>query len=108
VLLLMAMGTLAVANWAIPADESSSEQDCRISVQGTVLEITPTKTGGHLILRLDSTPLPVFIPREAGAASLQRLVGIGANIRVTGELADFGGQKEIKVSREDDVVVLGS
>jgi hypothetical protein len=110
VLLLMALGTLAVANWAFPADEtsSSSEQDSHISVQGTVLGVTPTKTGGHLILRLDSTPLSVFVPRDAGAASLQSLVGIGANIRVTGELADFGGQKEIKVSRADDVEVLGS
>jgi hypothetical protein len=110
VLLLVALGTLAVANWAFPADDtpSSSDQDARTSVEGTVLKVTPTKTGGHLILRLDSTPLSIFIPREAGAASVQSTVQTGARVRVVGELADFGEDKEIKVSRAEDVEVLGS
>ena len=110
ILLLMALGSLTVASWAFyPAVESSStKEDSRITVEGVVLKIAPTKTGGHIIIELDSTPLPVFIPRDSGASDIQSKIGPGSHIRVRGDLAEFGGRNEIKVARVTDIEILGS
>ena len=68
VLLLMALGSLAVAFWAFGLEEvtdnsAAAKKDASLYVEGLVLEMKPTSTGGNLLLRLDSTPLSVFVPR---------------------------------------------
>jgi len=110
VLLLMALGSLAVASWAFLPEEApeSTRPASSFSVEGTVIEASPTKTGGHLILHLDTTPLPVFISRDAGAERVRKAVVAGALIRVTGELSDFAGKKEIRVARAEDIELMGS
>jgi hypothetical protein len=111
VLLLMALGSLAVASWAFGPEETGgstvqSKEDSQISLEGLVQEINPTKTGGHLIIKLDSTQMSVFVPRDSGAGDVQSRVNIGDRIRVKGIAAEFGGKKELKVGRAADIEVL--
>jgi predicted extracellular nuclease len=70
------------------------------------LEIKPTKTGGHLLLKLDSTSTPIFVPRDSGAGDVQRRVNVGDRIRVRGTATEFGGKEELKVGRAADIEVL--
>jgi len=114
VLLLMALGSLAVAFWAFGPDESgqesssdsSSQKDIGLSVQGLVLEINPTKSGGNLLLKLDATELPIFIPANAGAKELQSLIRAGDRVNIRGTVSTFNGDEELVVSRQADVQVL--
>jgi len=112
VLLLMALGTLAVAFWAF-ADESPGPETSRAAatpltvVQGQVLEIKETRSGGHQIIRLDSTPLQIFVPRDGGAEEVGRRVHAGDQVTVSGTAEEFSGQQEIKVRRSQDVVLMG-
>ncbi len=112
ILLLMAMSSLAIAAWAFSPDESdlsdgavSAKEDSQLSLEGLVLEMNPTKSGGHLIIKLDSTPMPVFVPRESGAAEVQNKVDIGDRIKVRGQVAEFGGKEELRVGRAVDIEV---
>jgi hypothetical protein len=116
VLLLMALGSLAVAFWAFGPEDSErdgpsdsvSQEDSRVSlsVEGLVLEIKPTKSGGNLLIKLDSTPLPIFIPGGAGAERIQNAVHPGDQVRIKGRVSLFQGYEEIRVDRSEDVVCL--
>jgi hypothetical protein len=111
VLLFMALGSLAVAFWAFSLDvgetaassDSVAQKDSGLSLEGLILQIEPTKSGGNLILKLDSTPMPVFIPASAGAMELNRQLHAGERIRIRGTVSDFQGQEELKISRASDV-----
>jgi hypothetical protein len=111
VLLLMALGSLAVAFWAFgpekgdleSSSDSLSQKDASISMEGLVLEIKPTKSGGNLIIQLDSTPLPVFVPRDSGANEVQSRIDLGDKVRVKGYLWEFNGKKEIKLEDSGDL-----
>jgi DNA/RNA endonuclease YhcR with UshA esterase domain len=114
VLLLMALGSLAVAFWAFSPEEdvverssdSMSQKDAGLSVEGLVLEIKPTKSGGNLLLKLDSTPLQIFIPASAGAKELQAQIQAGDRVRVRGTVSTFQGKDELVVSKKADIQVL--
>jgi DNA/RNA endonuclease YhcR with UshA esterase domain len=116
VLLLMALGSLAVAFWAFAPEEgeqdsssdSSSQKEAGLSVEGLVLEIKPTKSGGNLLLNLDSTPLPVFIPANAGAKDLQARIKAGDRVNIRGTVSTFQGKDELVVSRQADIQVLSN
>jgi DNA/RNA endonuclease YhcR with UshA esterase domain len=117
VLLLMALGSLAVAFWAFgPEDDalagvknidSGKKEEASLSVEGLVLEKKLTKSGGNLIIRLDSTPLPVFISSKAGAEEIQDNVDIGDRVRIKGTVSSFQGIDEITVDRAMDIVSIG-
>ncbi|MCX6673158.1 MAG: hypothetical protein NTY37_05210 [Methanothrix sp.] len=114
VLLLMALGSLAVAFWAFGPEEgeldsssdSSSQKDAGLSLEGQVLEIKPTKSGGNLLLKLDSTQLPIFIPARAGAKEIQARIQAGDRVKIRGTVSAFQGNEELVVSRQADVQVL--
>jgi len=114
VLLLMALGSLAVAFWAFSPEEgeldssydSSSQKDAGVSVEGLVLEINPTKSGGNLVLRLDSTPLSIFVSGSTGAGEVQKNVHAGDRVRIKGTVYVFQGKEEIKVERAMDVQLV--
>lgn len=103
VLLLMALGSLAVGFWAFRTEDASQE----VTVDGAVLDVSPTRSGGHLILRLDSTSMPIFIPSDAGAGDVQMRVDPGDRVRVRGTISEYQGKEELKVSKATDVVVMG-
>ncbi|MDD1749308.1 MAG: hypothetical protein LUO89_05465 [Methanothrix sp.] len=111
VLLLMALGSLAVAFWAFsPEDDlagstsdSTAQKQSTLSVEGVVLEIKPTKSGGNLLLKLDATPLPIFIPAGSGAEEVQNKVHSGDRVKIKGTVSEFQGSEEIKVERARDV-----
>lgn len=111
VLLFMALGSLAVANWAfgpeagVVQNASLAKEDSGLSLEGIVLEMNPTKTGGHLTIKLDSTQMPVFVPRDAGVGDVQRKIKVGDRVRVRGTIAEFGGKEELKISQAADIEV---
>ncbi len=110
VLLLMAAGSLAVAFWAFGSDDGTAggatEKDASLTVEGRVLEMKPTKSGGNLILSLEGSSLPVFIPASSGAGEVQKRVHPGDKVRVAGTVSSFQGKDELKVARASDVQLL--
>lgn len=106
VLLFMALGSLAVASWALgDFDSDPGPSPVSIVAEGTVSAVQPTD-GGHLILRLQSSAMPIFVSRECGAEDVARRVAKGDRIRVKGEIAEYEGRREIVVKRSEDVEVL--
>lgn len=109
VLLFMALGSLSVAFWAFDSGDSLQEgiasagDEARISVEGLVIEMNPTKSGDNLIMNLDSTPLPVFVPRDSGAKEILGRISLGDRIQVNGVLREYNGNKEIKLERAEDL-----
>ena len=112
VLLLMALGSLAVAFWAFGPEEvataGATQKDAGLSVEGLVLEMSPTKSGGNLLLRLDSTPLSIFVPASAGAGEVQGEIKPGDRVRVKGTVEEYQGTEELKVARAGDIEGLSS
>jgi hypothetical protein len=112
VLLLMALGSLAVAFWAFVTEDGASdstfvaEKDSSLSVQGMILEAKSTKSGGNLLLKLDSTPMPIFIPASSGAGEVQSKVKPGDRVSIRGTVSDYQGEEELKVARSADVQVI--
>jgi hypothetical protein len=109
VLLLMALGSLYVAEWTFGSSDQSAaagKSDSTISVEGHVLSMTTTKTGGNLIFHLDTTNNSIFVPGGSGAKDVQSRVHSGDNVRIAGTLSEFNGNKEIKVARSADVEVI--
>lgn len=110
VLLFMALGSLAAASWALgdfDADPVSGHSTSSVSIvaEGTVSSIQLTD-GGHLILRLQSSDMPIFVSRETGAEDVAMRVAKGDRIRVRGEIAEYEGRREIVVQRSEDVEVF--
>ncbi|VVB71290.1 Uncharacterised protein [uncultured archaeon] len=111
VLLLMAAGSMVVAFWMFEDTASSTatatnqKQEAYISVEGRISEINPTKTGGNLLIRLDSTSLPIFVSSAAQPENLLRKVKIGERVKVTGVKSKFNERDEIKVERAADVQI---
>ncbi|MDD4094339.1 MAG: hypothetical protein PHF94_06960 [Methanothrix sp.] len=109
VLLFMALGSLSVAFWAFDFGDDLQEgivsagDEARISVEGLVIEMNPTKSGDNLIMNLDSTPLPVFVPRDSGAKEILGRISLGDRIQVNGVLWEYNGNKEIKLERAEDL-----
>jgi len=118
VLLLMALGSLAVAFWAFAPDDGRSDDlshselseryDTGISTlaEGLVRDIKPTKTGGHLLVTIDTTPVPIFISRQAGAEKLLGVLKRGDRLWAKGMQRDYQGREEIEVTRSSDVKIL--
>lgn len=109
VLLLMALGSLAVAEWAFSdlAQQASAKSSIsHLSVEGLVLNIAQTKTGSNIVINLDSTTMPVFAARDCGADEIFSRVHAGDRVRVRGELSEFNGAREIKVHAPSDIEIL--
>lgn len=89
--------TLGNAPFAAPFDEGSREGDL-VVVTGVVEGITPTSTGGHLLLSVNGTR--VFIPSPAS-----REVNIQMNdtVRIYGIVQVYQGRKEVAVRDAHDV-----
>jgi DNA/RNA endonuclease YhcR with UshA esterase domain len=71
-----------------------------------VLQIKPTNSGGNLLLSLDTTSMPIFIPSSVGAREIESKVHIGDLVRVSGRVSVFQGKKELKISRAADVQLI--
>jgi len=117
ILLFMALGSLAVAFWAFGPEESSTQshgsmvspevsQSSLVTLEGRIIRAESTRTGGNMILNLDSTAMPIFIPAGAGAKELSIQLKEGTRVRITGTIASYQGKDELKVSRKADVLLL--
>lgn len=113
VLLLMALGSLYVAFWAFEVDKSASVgsptagADSSLSVDGRVLEIKPTKSGGNLLVRIDTTPMQIFVPAKAGASDIEKHIHTGDRVRVRGTVSQYRGKDELTVARSADFQSMG-
>ena len=93
-LILTALGN---APFAAPYSEGSREGDL-VVVTGVVEGITPTSTGGHLLLTVNG--IRVFIPSPAS-----RDIGLQVNetVRIYGIVQVYQGKKEVAVRDARDV-----
>ncbi len=111
VLLLMALGSIGVGFWAFSSDEGElsssyvSQKDSNQNVEGQILEVKPTNSGGNLLMKLDSTALSIFVPASAGAEALYKQLHVGSRVKIKGTVSKYKGKDELLVSRSTDVVV---
>jgi len=93
-LILTALGN---APFAAPYSDGSREGDL-VVVTGVVEGITPTSTGGHLLLTVNG--IRVFIPSPAS-----RDIGLQVNetVRIYGIVQVYQGKKEVAVRDARDV-----
>ena len=102
VLIILSAGHLTLtalgnAPFAAPYSESSREGDL-VVVTGVIEGITPTSTGGHLLLSVNRTR--VFIPSPASReVSLQ----VNDTVRIYGIVQVYQGNKEVAVRDAHDV-----
>lgn len=105
VLLLMALLSLGILyvfsdSGAQPLSQQSVMGD-RVYAEGKVIYSEATRSGGHLVLTIESAP-PVRVFVRSGAGLDIKKLDV---IRVEGRLEDYNGIKEISTS-PDDVTVL--
>lgn len=69
-----------------------------VEINGEVGELSKTRTGGHLVARVDG--IPVFIPSDtAEKVSLRK----GDHVRIIGIVQTYRGEKEIVVQSPADI-----
>ncbi|AKB53723.1 MULTISPECIES: OB-fold nucleic acid binding domain-containing protein [Methanosarcina] len=80
----------------------------KVFLEAQVLSKRLTYTGGHLLLQVDcnSEVLSVFIPKTAGAEALNNSIQKGDFISVTGTVSNYEGKREIKVERNEDILLI--
>lgn len=80
----------------------------KVFLEAQVLSKRLTYTGGHLLLQVDynSEVLSVFIPKTAGAETLNNSIQKGDFISVTGTISEYEGKREIKVERKEDILLI--
>jgi DNA/RNA endonuclease YhcR with UshA esterase domain len=82
----------------------------KVTLEAEVLNKRFTHKGDHLILQVDcnSEVMSIFIPKTAGAESINTSIREGDFISVTGIISEYEGKKEIKVQRKEDIIVRGA
>ncbi|MDD4651713.1 MAG: hypothetical protein PHQ34_05730 [Methanothrix sp.] len=119
VLLLMALGSLAVAFWAFAPDSSDqdssfgseSQKDVSSStsiIEGRILQIKPTRSGGNLLIELEGSETDIFVPAKSGAKELLSRIKAGDRLSVRGTVSSYQGSEELVVSSPTDVQVLAT
>ena len=98
-LILTALGN---APFAAPYSDDSREGDL-VWVGGVVGSVTPTSTGGHLLLVVNGTR--VFIPSPASQGVNLR---VNDTVRIYGIVQVYQGKKEVAVRDARDVLVEGT
>jgi hypothetical protein len=91
------LSTLGNAPFAAPYGAGSREGDL-VFVQGAVREITPTSTGGHLLLSVNGTR--VFIPSPA---SREVNIQVNETVRIYGIVQVYQGMREVAARDARDV-----
>ena len=95
----LTLTTLGNAPFATPYGEGSREGDL-VVVTGVVEEITPTSTGGHLLLSVNGTR--IFIPSPA---SQDVHLQVNETVRIDGIVQVYQGKKEVAVRDVGDIQV---
>lgn len=92
-----------------PSDYSDrSSIGDQVVLQGEVVGKRNTFTGDHLILTVDydDSLIKVFVHRNNGADRVERSVNILDTISVLGIVEEYQGEREIVVTRPEDINVL--
>ncbi|MDI6858925.1 MAG: hypothetical protein QMC85_00355 [Methanocellales archaeon] len=113
VLLTMALLSLSILYIALPRSEDIEDRAVKFSseskvgeeayIEGVVFDKRITE-GDHLILWIGPEKTKVFIPRDVGAAEVDRMLKIGDLVRVYGIVTEYKGEMEIEVKSRDHVV----
>lgn len=95
----LVLASLGKQPFARPFTSNSTDGEL-VFIEGRVDQITLTKNGGHMIVRVNN--LSIFVPAQAiRDQSLQK----GDRISVYGLVQTYQGKKEIVVSTADDMQV---
>jgi len=92
------LASLGDAPFASPYTEGSREGDL-VVLTGTVGSITPTSTGGHLLVSVNGTR--VFIPSPASRAVI---LHVNDTVRIYGIVQVYEGRREVAVRDAGDVL----
>jgi hypothetical protein len=99
VLLLMVLSTLAIAYWALDDSVAGGGADGLspndVTIVGRATDVRETKTGGHLMIKLDTTDKAVFVPSSVAKRAVK--VKKGDLLRISGSLEEYGGKQEIRI-----------
>ncbi len=101
ILLLAALGSLAVAN--LMFEGSPGQKDSVMTLEGNVTEIKETAKGGNLMIHIDSSDLTIFVPESSEAADVKLRMHEGDRIRAKGGPSDCQGKKKLMVERVSDL-----
>ncbi|MDD1671961.1 MAG: hypothetical protein LUO82_03035 [Methanomicrobiales archaeon] len=96
----LVFGTVDRWHMATPFTPGARDGDL-VVIEGAIERITHTQDGGHLILNIGG--VTVFIPHPAGEGLV---LYRGDRIRVLGIAQTYQGEREVKVSAPEDIVLL--
>lgn len=96
----LVLGTVDRWQMATPFTPGANDGDL-VVIEGAIERITYTQDGGHLILNI--AEVTVFIPHPAGEGLVLHR---GDRIRVLGIAQTYRGEREVKVSAPEDIVLL--
>ena len=94
---------------------NTSQEGELVRYNGTVLSVSATKTGGHLIMdagRVEISPKdkPVGVTEVvifvSGGAALKADIDKGDNVSVVGTVSIYNGRREISVDKPADIAVF--
>lgn len=121
VLLLMVLSSLLTAYICFGSESPSDTQKSgeikqytsksavgeRVFLEGEVLNKQFTHKGNHLLLQVDcnSEVLSIFIPKTAGAESLNLSIDKGDYISIKGTVTEYEGKREVKVEKQEDISI---
>ena len=119
ILLLMAFSSLLIAYCTYipqeghivgqPLDENSEIGD-RVFFTGEVMSKRLTYTGDHLVLRVDTgiELMTVFVPNDAGAIDAERMIQENTEIKLTGFVDEYRGERQVVVYDINSIEILFS
>jgi DNA/RNA endonuclease YhcR with UshA esterase domain len=96
----LVLGSLGKQPFSQPFANNSSDGEL-VHVEGTVDQVSLTKTGGHMTLQIDN--ISIFIPAQVARDIAMKK---GANVSVYGIVETYRGKKEIMVSSAEDIRFL--
>jgi len=96
----LVLGTIGKHPFASEFSNRSADGEL-VTAHGIIDQVTITKNGGHIILKIDN--ITVFIPAQAaGPVSYTK----GKNITLYGTVQTYRGEREILVGSAEDISLL--
>lgn len=93
------LGTLGKQPFAHPFTNNSSDGELVIA-RGTIDQITPTQTGGHMNVYVNN--ITVFVPAQVAR---ELTIKKGDSVSLYGVVQTYRGKKEIVVSSGKDIIL---
>lgn len=96
----LVLDSLGKRPFASPFTNASSDGEL-VSLSGTIDRLSPTKTGGHLIIEVNN--VSIFISNQIAA---DLTLSKGENVTIFGIVQTYRGNKEIIVQSASDLLTI--